>query len=347
MPYTCGMTADSRDNAGDRSVTPSASGAVSAFVALACPQCGGVLPHQARWRVVECPYCGSLVTRSESVVEAAAYHRAWLRSRPDPARVPDRVELGGALFAVGGQLGRGLRAEVFWGRRLDTFPERVVLKRALPGLGAGIFTRERETLKVLQAMEGPGSAYYSRRFPQEVAWGIAADGRETLVTRCTPGYWGSLTDAMEYRPRGMHVRHVVWIWRRILDQIGYLHGKGYTHGDLRAEHLLVHPRDHGVQLIGWNRARPDVNEAAVLRDLQQSAWTTRWLLAGGEGEPPVPDGLPQPLARLWERACDDRDWCLALGAGGLDNELLSAAGKALGPPRYVIFDPLRPTGDRA
>lgn len=50
------------------------------FTALTCPQCGGALPRQALWRMVACPYCRAMVTRSASVVERAPYQAAYQRS---------------------------------------------------------------------------------------------------------------------------------------------------------------------------------------------------------------------------------------------------------------------------
>src|ERR1700712_2865027 len=46
------------------------------FDALSCPQCGGPLPRQALWRMVACPQCRAMVTRSSRVVERKTFHDA-------------------------------------------------------------------------------------------------------------------------------------------------------------------------------------------------------------------------------------------------------------------------------
>jgi uncharacterized protein YbaR (Trm112 family) len=51
------------------------------FDALSCPQCGGPLPRQALWRMVACPQCRAMVTRSPRVVVRETFHEAWLRSQ--------------------------------------------------------------------------------------------------------------------------------------------------------------------------------------------------------------------------------------------------------------------------
>jgi len=137
------------------------------------------------------------------------------------------------------------------------------------------------------------------------------------------------------------------MWRRILDMLAFAHAAGWTHGALHPAHLLVHPRDHGILLIGWaGAARAAAGSAAMARDLQQAAWAMRAMLAGaGSGagadqDPPaIPATVPAPLAKLLRRASEDAAWCATVGATGQDSLLVAAALDAFGAPAFVEFSP--------
>ncbi|HEY4374089.1 MAG TPA: inactive serine/threonine-protein kinase VRK3 [Burkholderiales bacterium] len=312
-----------------------------AFVALTCPQCGAPLPRQARWRNVTCPYCTAVVTRARDVVQAA-----WFREAAQRARAADSSgqlwRWRGAAYRVLAPLGGGDAADVFLAQRL--FPaERVVIKLARDAVTAAALEREAAILARLQGLQTAGSAYFTQRLPQPIGAGIAHDGagneRTALLLRHPSGYWGSLEDARAGYPVGIDPRHVVWMWRRVLEVLAYTHDNGWAHGRLCNRHLLVHPRNHGVLIIGWSQAHEGANAQAKARDLRQVAWSMRALLSAGEGEPAIAATVPAPLARVLRLASEDESACDALGARGIEAELKAAAGEAFGAPRFVVFEP--------
>lgn len=312
-----------------------------AFAALTCPQCGGALPRQALWRMVACPYCNAQVTRSEQVVQRAAFRAALERVNARPCGPGQQLSIGGRRYRVLATLARGVSSEVLLAERCAVVPERVTLK--LVHSATHSLAREAEVLQQLQGLQGAGAAYFSQRLPQVVTLsrtGEPGHEREALVLRQPVGFWGSLAEVQRAHAHGLQdERHAVWIWRRLLEVLGYVHGAGWTHGDVSPEHALVHPGDHGVLLIGWSRARQG---GRVAHDLMQSAWTVRSLLQGpGDTEPAIPARLPKPLADLLQAASTDAGWCERIGATGLDQALVAAARAAFGPPQFVPFHPLR------
>ena len=331
----------------------------ASFDALTCPQCGGPLPPQARWRMVKCPFCGAEVTRREAFVRSAPFHAAWLRAQALADAAAPVVRCAGAAYRVLCRLGSGERSEAYLAARVGPLGERVVVKLAhTTSLGteqAARFAAEGELLKRLQSTAGDGAAYFSQRLPQAIAWGTARDWRgrdvEALVLRHAPGHWGSLADVLDLHPRGIAARHVVWMWRRVLEALGFLHAAGFTHGDLQPAHLLVQPGDHGVMPIGWAHAAqasplPAYGADAVDRcteDLRQLAWAMRAMLAGASANdpPPIVGSMPAPLAAVVRAASEDRAWCAARGAHGIDRALVDAAARSFGPPRFVPFEPER------
>lgn len=303
---------------------------------LICPQCGGSLPRQALWRTVNCSYCKAVITLNTRWVERADFHAAWARAHARPSGSGEWVTLRGADYRLLEPLGRGESSEVWLAERHGPARLRAVLKLALPDAGDKL-AHEAQTLRRLQGLPAAGSAYFSLRLPQPLAQGPTA-GHAALALRAWPGFWGSLAQVLALNPAGIaDARHAVWLWRRVLDLLGYLHAQGWCHRDLRPEHWLIHPADHGVNLVGWGRAAQGADPAV---DLQQSAWAIRAALAGKhDAAPPLPAHCPPALAQLLHRASEDRDWCRGEGADGLTRQLSAAALADFGPPRFVPFEP--------
>jgi hypothetical protein len=303
------------------------------FQSLNCPQCGGVLPRQAIWRTVACPYCDATVTRSDSVVDVARFHEALQRFQNGPAGQDARC--GDRRYRILHHLYIGASSRVMLARRCGRLGEHVVLKFA----NAAKLDREHDILRQLQADTSSGSAYFSQRLPESIALGPDGNGGTVLVLRHPPGYWGSLAEVHRQYGTGLDARHMVWMWRRVLEVLAHVHSIGWTHGAVSLEHMLVHPADHGVFLVGWSRA---LRQSDQSRDLMQSAWSMRALLAGqraGDDVPAIPAAVPAPLAEVLQRACSDAHWLRAQGAAGLHYEVTSAAADAFGPPRFLHFQP--------
>jgi Lipopolysaccharide kinase (Kdo/WaaP) family len=311
------------------------------FISLVCPQCAAPLPRAAYWRTVTCVYCGTTVTRGAEVVQAAGFHQAYGRVHQDHD-VPSRVlRVGSHRYGVLAGLGGGVLSEVFLARRIHPFSGPVTLKLGRDPASSPSLRHEAEVLLQLQALGGAGSAYFSQRLPQLVISGSTPDGTgrdvHALVLRHPAGHWGSLADAARVLGSGLDPRHVVWMWRRVLEVLGYLHDNGWSHGDLGAEHLLVHPANHGVLIIGWSQAQK--NGKAAPRDLMQLAWTMRSLLAGpaldSSGAPVLPASVPAPLATLLRAASEDTKWIAQHGAHDMLAQVAQAAREAFGPPRFL------------
>ena len=331
------------------------------FAALTCPQCAGPLPHQALWRMIQCPYCGTSVTKHDNLVQRAWFKESLQQVNAAAEHAADALaELaasGSRVVSVENQryrilapLGGGVDSEVFLAQRISPFPERVTLKLARTTTPAGALARKATILQALQQIAIPGASYFSQRLPQVVSVGAATDcfaaspGAEALVLRHPVGFWGSMADVLRYQPDGIDPRHAVWIWRRMLEVLAYIHDAGWMHGDILPEHMLVQPKDHGILLIGWSRARKAAAQDQA-RDLQQTAWSLRCLLArqadlANRDQAPLPGShIPRDFAICLTNASENRDWCQQLGAAGLLQEVGRAARAAFGPAKFIHFHP--------
>lgn len=49
-------------------------------------------------------------------------------------------------------------------------------------------------------------------------------------------------------------RHLAWIFKRALTALGVIHQCGYVHGAICPAHVMIRPRDHALQLIGFGQS---------------------------------------------------------------------------------------------
>lgn len=309
-----------------------------AWVALSCPQCSAPLPRVALWRSVTCGSCGSLITKTESVVKRETFRKALARARQGDFVSGERIECGGQGYELMQGLGSGETSQVYLARRVGAFPFLAVIKLSSAPSAAARFAQEAQVLRGLHdSADGAAGAFFSQLLPEVVAQGFVEGGRggHALVLRHPNGYWGSLAELAQRFERGIDPRHAVWIWRRMLAMLGFLHSRGWSHGDVRPEHALVNPRDHGVRLIGWTAARKDADGNAQATDLLRSARVILILLNGAGAADEVQGDVPAEFAQLVTRASQSVDFCRAQGAEGLDGSLRKAASAAFGPPSFV------------
>lgn len=65
-----------------------------------------------------------------------------------------------------------------------------------------------------------------------------------------------LTELASYFPNGVDQAHFVWIFRRLLTTLGFAHSLGVIHGAVLPTHVLINPKNHGIQLIDWCYSGP-------------------------------------------------------------------------------------------
>jgi serine/threonine protein kinase len=216
-----------------------------------------------------------------------------------------------------------------------------VMKLSAASKAAEAHLREATVLRELQSLTGDGAdEYFGQMLPEVVAVGAVAGDvpRHALVLKVPNGYWGSVADLNARFPKGLDPRHAVWIWRRVLGMLAFVHSRGWVHGDVRPEHVLVHPGDHGARLIGWASARKDASGAVQAADLMRSARVILVLLDGSSETGSDMNQVPVELSTFVKQAAHDAAFCQQQCALGLDAKLRSAARAAFGPPAFVPLD---------
>lgn len=269
-----------------------------------------------------------------------------------------RLWIGGHRYALVGRLARGEGSDVFLGRRDEALPARVIVKILRDEGAADLFAREERVLEDLSRATSRGAAHFTRLVPERVAFGRARLGvngkdgeREVAVRRYRAGFVHTLDDVRRAHGDGLDPAHAVWVWKRVLELLGFVHGAGYVHGAVLAEHLLVDVRDHGVVLAGFSRAvrpgehlpartrgRDALYPEAIVRgepatettDLVMSARAVLQLLGGDPRRAPA--RVQAPLAGLLERVATD---ATGLTAWSLVEQASQAGIEVFGPPRFV------------
>ncbi len=307
---------------------------------LFCESCGA--PMDAPWAelVVVCRHCG-------------AENLPGRPGAPVPPRMPvdgrPRLNLGGRTYVIEGRLGQGSSCTVYRGRWVVRLGELVVIKVLTALEDADAVRREWDTLKQLQKSTVEGADHFVTRLPVPVAHGLIDSDhpRLTSVFGWKSGFVHTLEEVGEQHSSGVPLPVLVWLLKRLLELLGFVHRSGFVHGAVVPDHVLVHPRDHGAMLIGWTVATPwstgrsqrlraiprkwealydGSRQATPALDVAMACRCARtvagWHLADAIRTPPVEAVLQRGISG----EVDD--------AWALRDELVQASAEALGPPAY-------------
>ncbi|MGZ3424287.1 MAG: hypothetical protein ACXVEE_40880 [Polyangiales bacterium] len=280
-----------------------------------CPRCGAPLPSAAIGAsITECPYCDGTLVKDPRTVWASRYERAFAGADADSG-----VRVLGVPYALEERLGTGASTDVFAARRTRLPGERVVIKLLRAGASESALDHEVAVLSELAESHAPGTSHFLRRLPQLVARGVCDDGTPALVHRRLSGFDHTAEDVRKQHGDALDPRHAVWILRRVLELLGWLHASGFEHGDILPEHLVINARDHGVMLVGWSSAR---RTSAPQKDVAMATRAVAWLLGAAR----IPPGLASVIASHSTAPPD---------AQSAERDLVAASRVDFGPSRFV------------
>jgi hypothetical protein len=310
--------------------------------ALKCPQCQAPLPVARFARSVVCPFCGSTVLLDEHAVAAQRFHAAfaaWDTPAAGAGGVAGGARGSASIVDTHWELGRlvahGETADVYAARRARWPTTMGLLKVLRDRRDAAGFDHEWDMLMRIQGSAVSGASRLPERLPQPVRRGEITAGEHAgargMVLRWAPGYMHTFEDVRRVHRDGIEARASIWVWRRILELLAFLHAAGYVHGAVVPPHLLVEDGEHGVRLVGFRRAgragaavqAPPVagyeslwparsaGAAGAAKsvtggltpalDLAMSARCVAWLLGGDAATGEVPDAIPSRLAEQIRR----------------------------------------------
>jgi hypothetical protein len=274
----------------------------------------------------------------------------------EPVDERPRLNLGGRTYVLEGRLALGESTTVYRARWVVRLGELVVVKVLSALSDADLLRREWDTLQQLHASTAEGAGHYLTRLPSPVAHGLVQSDQPRLasVFGWKSGFVHTLEQVGEAYPAGIPGEAQVWVLKRLLELLGFVHRAGFVHGSVTPSHVLVHPRDHGATLVGWTVACPWSERATQKVPAKSRRWKA--LYDGAIEATPALDiamacrcahhaggwHLPKvvkkaPVQRIIERGMsgsEDDAWALA-------EALTVASVEAFGPPAY---HPLRLPG---
>jgi serine/threonine protein kinase/DNA-directed RNA polymerase subunit RPC12/RpoP len=215
-----------------------------------CPSCGGALPQNTKAdQLVKCPACGSTLLISDWKIGDTTY--AVVVSTPtrlytvsDLLAKDDLCNIYRCTYKADGQEWEGMfrvarQAEdndlvqneariLYHFQSSDDYDEyRAFLPLALESFiyqDAGTFRRNQANIL---------SMHHQIASPRELY---------------------TLEEVHNYYRNGIHAKDVAWMWRRLLNVLGFIHRSGVVHAAVLPSYILIEPKDHKLALTGWSFA---------------------------------------------------------------------------------------------
>ena len=66
-----------------------------------------------------------------------------------------------------------------------------------------------------------------------------------------PDEFYTLEEVRRAYPAGIHPKDMAWMWRRLLNVLGFAHLNGVIHGAVLPPYVWIEPKGHRVMLMGW------------------------------------------------------------------------------------------------
>lgn len=323
--------------------------------ALICPQCNAPLSPSKFARSVVCSYCGATVKLDESLVPASRFHDAYQAWNAPHNHAASVLTIDDTHWAIERFLAEGEISDLYTGRRARWPTELVTLKLLRESGHAPAFENEWKSLELLHASEAKGASVYRGLLPQLVRHGWLSDGdfsgRHASIFRRKPGFRFTFEDVRAAYPQGIPPQASVWVWRRLLEMLSFIHNSEMVHGAVLPAHLLVQDNEHGIYLVGYSRcAKPGAHLSTIpsgfedyysgtapsgglvpKSDLIMSARCLLYLLGGEPARASLPESVPAPLAELVIHTANG-DW--SADAWALRQELGTLADRVFGEPRF-------------
>lgn len=151
---------------------------------------------------------------------------------------------------------------------------------------------EAKTIRFLREPNRPEAVGYLPILPELVESFIYSEPngieRQANVFTARPGYVSLATIQQAY-PQGLDPRDMAWMWRRLLDLLGYTHSRGIIHGAVLPPNVWIGTGDlHEVVLTNWQAATGEntgVSQHIACIDAAYKTWYPPEVMAK---QPPTP-----------------------------------------------------------
>lgn len=330
--------------------------------AFVCPQCNAPLSPGRFASSVTCSYCGTTIKLDSSSVSAERFHEAFrVWNSPETYQIASWISLGDRHWAVNQQIAQGEISDVYTGRLARWPTELAILKILRDDKDTDRFDNEWNALQALHRSEARGADDFTALLPQPISHGEISPGlfagKRVSIFRRISGFKHTLEDVIRAYPQGIPPRASIWMWRRILEVLSFVHASGMVHGAVTPAHLLIQENEHGMRLVGYGcsgKTGPKLH--SISRDFEafypgstpsqltltpqldiiMSARCISAVLGGEPASSSFPDAVPPQLVDFVQRiAHSDPNSAPKKDAWSIREELGRLADQVFGPPRFI------------
>ena len=330
--------------------------------AIMCPQCNAPLAPHHFARSIVCSYCGTTVQLDEASVSTSIFHEAFLVwNSPKSYQIPSWISIGESHWALDSCIAHGDIADVYTGQRARWPTELVIVKLLRDLKDTVLFDNEWDALQALHHSNAPGADTFTTLIPQPIIRGNITTGSyagsRASIFRWASGFHHTFDEVFQAYPQGIPPRASIWIWRRILEVLSFLHNSGMAHGAVLPSHLLVQENEHGVRLVDYSSAgrfgeklqvisqrsesfypqltRSQLTLTAQL-DITMSARCVTAILGGNPKTGSLPASVPTRLADIIRRVALTKPMSSTReDAWTIREELGKIANEVFGAPQFV------------
>jgi hypothetical protein len=164
------------------------------------------------------------------------------------------VTIGGRALLIDRHIGTGDKSDVFLARTDDETPERLVLKRLRETVDGDLHDHEIDVLNRLAKSVVRGSVYFSQYIPQIVISQNSKTEKPVIAFRERGTFHFTVADVMREYPEGVDFKTTVWIWKRMLMILDWIHANKLVHGAILPDHILLDVPNHNARLLDWGYA---------------------------------------------------------------------------------------------
>jgi hypothetical protein len=295
----------------------------------------------------------------ESSISVARFHEAFrVWNAPASYQISSWISVGENHWALDKHIAHGDVSDVYTGYRARWPTELVIVKLLRDRKDIVLFDNEWEALQILQKSDAPGADVFTSLLPQPVMHGDITNGshagKRVNIFRWTSGFYHTFEEVLQVYPQGIPPRASIWIWRRILEVLSFIHNSGMVHGAVLRAHLLVQENEHGVLLVGYNAAGRLGEKLRTISSRHESFYPTRKfstltaeldlimsarsivaILGGTPATGSLPATVPDRLAGIIQRIALADPVRLKESAWTIREELGVIANEVFGAPQFI------------
>lgn len=133
----------------------------------------------------------------------------------------------------------------------EVIEHQAVLKKARDSVDNDLVENE---FLVLSKLYPPGQTEekFYRFLPRLIGHGRQGGRAFNVITRYDE--YISVEAILEAYPNGVDFKDMVWMYKRTLAGLAFVHAQGFVHGAIVPSHILVHPVEHGARIVDWSYA---------------------------------------------------------------------------------------------